>query len=88
MSFEIPSDVERHIQRHMALGGYASPEDVLRDALEVLDQFTHTAAEQDAEFQATVEAVREGLADFEAGRMRPLRVLIDEARHAENSENA
>jgi len=88
MSYEIPSDVERLIQRHMALGGYTSPEDVLRDALDALDQFAHTASEQDAEFQATVEAVREGLADAEAGKMRPLRDLLDEARRAPNSENA
>ncbi len=44
--------------------------------------------EIDAEFWDTVEAVREGLADFEAGRMRPLQDLIDENRRRRNPENA
>jgi 3-deoxy-manno-octulosonate cytidylyltransferase (CMP-KDO synthetase) len=34
----------------------------------------------DEEYRQTVAAVREGLADAEAGRMRPLRDVIDEAR--------
>jgi predicted transcriptional regulator len=38
------------------------------------------AAKPDDELRQTVAAVQEGVADAEAGRMRPLREIIDEAR--------
>jgi Arc/MetJ-type ribon-helix-helix transcriptional regulator len=87
MSYEVPADVEKLIEHHMALGGYASPEDVLRDALDALGQFAHSATERDAEYRETVAAVREGLADAEAGRMRLLRDFIADTRRAPNSES-
>ncbi|MGD9646042.1 MAG: type II toxin-antitoxin system ParD family antitoxin [Pirellulales bacterium] len=80
MSFEVPADIVKLIEHHMALGGYSSPDEVLRDALEALSQFGHDASDRDREYDETVTAVREGLADVEAGRMRPLRDLIEENR--------
>lgn len=86
MPFEVPADVEKLIDQHMALGGYTSREEVLRDALDALSQFSHDAPDLDREFEETVAAVREGLADFEAGRMRPLQDLIDENRRRQSRE--
>lgn len=44
--------------------------------------------EFDAEYWDTVAAVREGLADAEVGRMRPLQALIDENRCRQNPEKS
>jgi len=87
MTFEVPADVEKLIEQHMALGGYNSREEVLRDALDALSQFSHDATDLDREYEETVAAVREGLADVEAGRMRPLQDLIDEKRRRQMREN-
>jgi Arc/MetJ-type ribon-helix-helix transcriptional regulator len=80
MAYQFPPDVERLIREHMASGGYTSEDELLRDALQTLGEFVHSKEEVDAEYRQTVAAVREGVADAEAGRMRPLRAVIDEAR--------
>lgn len=62
--------------------GWALPSenDVLRDALIALGQFAHSDEAAEQEYHETVAAVREGVADMEAGRMRPLREIIYEAK--------
>ncbi len=87
MPFEVPADVEKLIEQHIALGGYTSREEVLRDALDALSQFSHCSSDLDREYEETVAAVCEGLADVEAGRMRPLQDLIDENRRRQMREN-
>ena len=37
MAYQVPADVEALIKQRMALGAYASEDDVLRDALESLE---------------------------------------------------
>ncbi len=78
MAYQFPPDVEKLVREHMAAGGYASEDEVLRDALQALGEFVHSPEEVDEEHRQTVAAVREGLADADAGRMRPLRTVIDE----------
>jgi Arc/MetJ-type ribon-helix-helix transcriptional regulator len=78
MTYQFPPDVQKLLLDHMATGAYASEDEVLRDALQVLGEFVHSPEEIDEEFRQTVEAVREGVADAEAGRMRLLSDLTDE----------
>jgi Arc/MetJ-type ribon-helix-helix transcriptional regulator len=80
MSYQFPPDVAKLVHEQMAAYGYATEDDVLRDALDALGHFAHSRQEADEEFRQTVEAVREGVADMEAGRMRPLREVLDELR--------
>ena len=56
MGFAFPSDVQQLIAGRMATGGYATEEDVLRDALRAL-----------AEEEEDLVAVREAVAEFRAG---------------------
>lgn len=60
MSEAIPADVAAAIQLMLASGEYASEADVLRDALAALLQRRDDVA-----------AIAAGLADMEAGRIRP-----------------
>ncbi len=80
MAYHFPPDVEKLVQERMAAGGYNSEDEVLRDALDALGQFVHSREEAEEEYRQTVAAVREGAADMEAGRMRPLRTILQEAR--------
>ena len=61
MSFTLPPDLQSILQKHLTLGGYASEEDVLRDALHALDHQ-----------RAVLQDIEVGLADLEAGRGQPL----------------
>jgi len=79
MAYQFPPDVEKMMRQHMVSGGYSSEVEVLRDALQVLGQIAHTPEEAEQEYRETVAAVRDGMADVEHGRVRPLRDLIDEA---------
>jgi Arc/MetJ-type ribon-helix-helix transcriptional regulator len=80
MSYQFPADVEKLVRDHMAAGGYASEDEVLREALRLFGQFVHSPEEAGEEYRQAIAAVHEGVADAEAGRMRPLRDVIDEAR--------
>jgi hypothetical protein len=71
MSTDSINDVEafyRYLGEQLHLGAPSqSPE-------ELLDDWRHRR-----EYDETLAAVRAGMADAEAGRMRPLRELLDEA---------
>ncbi|MEX2119150.1 MAG: type II toxin-antitoxin system ParD family antitoxin [Pirellulales bacterium] len=67
MPYEFPPDVERLVRDQMASGKYQSEDDVLREALESL-----SAAEAD------IEAIRQALAELQAGDPG---VELDEAIH-------
>jgi Arc/MetJ-type ribon-helix-helix transcriptional regulator len=61
-------DAERQIAEHMAGGGYASPAEVVTAALAALRE----KEEYERQLQALRHEIDLGLADLEAGRVRPL----------------
>ena len=62
MSVELAPDVWNEIQRQLASGSYASPDEVLREALAVL-RFR----------ESELLAIQAGIDDMEAGRVTPFR---------------
>ncbi|MEX0977967.1 MAG: hypothetical protein WDZ48_03900 [Pirellulales bacterium] len=88
MTYEFPPDVDKLVKQQMALGGYASEDEVLRHALEVLGQFAFSPEEINEEYRQSLSAIRDGIADMEAGRMRPLRDIIRESHNKATDENA
>lgn len=69
MNHEFPPDLERQLQEQMAAGHYVSETDLLRDALQALQ-----------EQNADVAAIRAGLDDLDHGRVRPLDEVASEIR--------
>jgi Arc/MetJ-type ribon-helix-helix transcriptional regulator len=69
MSVDLAPDVWKEIQRHVSSGVFATPDDVLREALAALRA-------RDNE----LVAIQEGIDDMEAGRVRPLREFDREFR--------
>jgi putative addiction module CopG family antidote len=69
MSVDLSPEVLSEIQRQVATGVFASPDEVVREAL---------AALRDRE--AEVLAIQEGIDDMEAGRVRPIREFDREFR--------
>ena len=61
MGYVLPPELDRLMRDTMASGGYASEDEVLRDALRTL-----------AERDQAVALIEAGVADLEAGRVRPL----------------
>ncbi|MES1213521.1 MAG: hypothetical protein ABUL64_02960 [Singulisphaera sp.] len=80
MNYEFPADVAQLIDAYLATGAYSDRNEVLRDALRALGEFTHSPEDAVTEFRDTVAAVREGLADVHAGRLTSLRDLIKDAQ--------
>jgi putative addiction module CopG family antidote len=69
MSVDLSPDVWNEIQRQLANGSYASPDEVVRVALAALRS-------RDEE----ILAIQEGIDDMEAGRVRPFREFDREFR--------
>ncbi len=67
MAREFAPDVQQLLREQMAAGNYGSEDDLLRDALGTLIQRNEDLA-----------AIKEGIADMEAGRTRPLRDAAEE----------
>jgi predicted transcriptional regulator len=61
MTYQLPPDIDQRVQSQIALGIYQTPAEVLNDALDALVQRN-----------ADLEAIRGGIEDEKAGRMRPL----------------
>ena len=61
MPYQLPSDLDNRVQSQIALGIYQTPADVLNNALDALEHRN-----------ADLEAIRAGIEDEKAGRMRPL----------------
>ena len=61
MSLSLPPELNQWIQQKIESGVYSSEEAVLRAALSALD-----------DREETVEAIREGYEDYQAGRFRSL----------------
>jgi Arc/MetJ-type ribon-helix-helix transcriptional regulator len=62
MSVDLSPDIWNEIQRHLATGCFASPDEVMREALAALRLRENE-----------VRAIQEGIDDMEAGRTRPIR---------------
>jgi Arc/MetJ-type ribon-helix-helix transcriptional regulator len=69
MSIDLSPDIWNEIQRQVATGAFATPDEVLREALAAL-RF------RDDE----VLAIQQGIDDMEAGRVTPLREFDREFR--------
>ncbi|MCI0335820.1 MAG: type II toxin-antitoxin system ParD family antitoxin [Planctomycetes bacterium] len=61
MPYQLPPDIDQRVQSQIALGIYQTPTEVLNDALDALEHRN-----------ADLEAIRAGIEDEKAGRMRPL----------------
>lgn len=61
MPYQLPSDLDNRVQSQIALGIYQTPAEMLNDALDALEHRN-----------ADLEAIRAGIEDEQAGRMRPL----------------
>jgi predicted transcriptional regulator len=61
MTYQLPPDIDQRVQSQIALGIYQTPTEVLNDALDALERQN-----------ADIEAIRAGIEDEKAGRMRPL----------------
>jgi len=60
MAYALTEELDRIVQEKLALGQYASEEEVLRAALRLLN-----------EEEATIAAISEGYDDVQSGRHRP-----------------
>ena len=61
MTYQFPADIDERIKALLASGDYVGEDDVLRSAVHALEQRRQEVA-----------AIREGLADVEAGRSQHL----------------
>jgi len=61
MPYQFPPDVARLVRDRMASGHYGSEDDVLRDALQALEERSDDLA-----------AIQGGIDEMNAGRVRPL----------------
>ena len=69
MAYPFPPDVQQLIRLGMAIGNYATEDDILREALDGLIQRNEDLA-----------AIQAGVADMNAGRIRPIREVDAEIR--------
>ena len=69
MSYVLPPDLERLVREELATGVYASEDEVLLEAMRALHE------RDDA-----IAGIQEGLADLEAGLVRPLNAVDAELR--------
>ena len=69
MAYPFPTDVDQLVKNQMALGGYASEDDLLRDALLAL-----------AERREVLADIRDGLKELDAAGGRPLAEVDAELR--------
>ena len=69
MAYQFPADVEKLVKRQMIAGEYQSEDDLLRDALQALEEQRSAVVDED---QVVIDGIRRGLADLNAGRCQPL----------------
>jgi len=70
MTVDLPPDLEERINQEIASGAFASAEKVIRDAL--------LRRRDEKERQQALADIRAGIADKEAGRVRPLEEVTTE----------
>ena len=61
MQINLTGDTEKSIERRLAAGQFNSPEEVIRAAVEQLDQY-----------EASIAEIRESLEDEQAGRVQSI----------------
>jgi Arc/MetJ-type ribon-helix-helix transcriptional regulator len=61
MTYQLPPEIDERIQTQLALGIYATPADVLNDALDALEQRNEDIA-----------SIQRGIEDEQAGRVKTL----------------
>jgi predicted transcriptional regulator len=61
MPYQLPPDIDQRVQSQLALGIYQTPTEVLNEALDALERQN-----------ADIEAIRAGIEDEKAGRLRSL----------------
>jgi Arc/MetJ-type ribon-helix-helix transcriptional regulator len=69
MSYQLPSEISERIQAHLALGIYASPIEVLSDALDALEERNEDIA-----------SIQRGIEDERAGRVKAIAEFDREMR--------
>ena len=76
MSYLFPPMLDRLVQEELASGAYKSEDDVLIEALQAL-----------RDRDATIAGIREGVADLDAGRVRPLDDVDAQRRPLERAQH-
>jgi len=71
MAYQLPPDLEQLIHDEMRWGGYASEEELLREAFDALRARNEDWA-----------AIEQGIADMEAGRVRPFAEAAEAIRRS------
>lgn len=66
MGFSLSAETQRMIEERMLQGGYATPDDLVREALEFLDQ-----AEVEELDEETLDAIDEAEEGVERGEFQP-----------------
>ena len=69
MTYQLPPEIDQRIQSQLALGIYHTPDEVLNDSLDALEQRN-----------ADLEAIRRGIEDERAGRLTPLHEFDEQIR--------
>ena len=69
MQINLTGDTEKSIERRLAAGQFNSPEEVIRAAVDQLDQY-----------EASVADIRESLEDEQAGRVQSIQDVDREMR--------
>jgi Arc/MetJ-type ribon-helix-helix transcriptional regulator len=81
MVHPLPPDIEELIKEQMAAGAYDSEADLIRDALQALDERKSAIIEEDP---LVVEGIGRGLADLKQGRFQALDQFDAEFRARHN----
>lgn len=72
MTIDVSPEMKRHVEDRLASGGYQSPDELLRDAFDALDEKQQLAH--------SIAALRKSIADERAGRIRPVRDAVNELK--------
>ena len=72
MTIDVSPEMKRRVEDRLASGGYGSPDELLRDAFEALDE--------KQQFAKSVAALRKSVADEKAGRTRPVQDAVEDLK--------
>lgn len=69
LNVSLPPELESRVRQHVESGLYSSASEVIREALRLFEAYQDVRAASLASLQADIAA---GIADIEAGRVKPL----------------
>jgi Arc/MetJ-type ribon-helix-helix transcriptional regulator len=72
MTIDVSPEMKRRVEDRLASGGYRSPDELLRDAFDALDE--------KQQFARSVAALRKSVADEKAGRTRPVQDAVEDLK--------